>query len=277
MTAALGDFRNYLKSVLNERVSRNPAYSLRSFARQIDLSPSALCEVLKGTKNLSEETATLIARRLGLNTSEQECFRLSALSQRTKRIEVKEEALQRLQELQPSSSTQILATELFRMISDWQHFAILAATELTDFESGAEYLAKRLGISVRGAEAAVDRLIQLEMLEQDKKGRLRKSKRNPRVISDSPSEALRNFHRQTLNKAIESIDTQTPQEKVIGSETFCIDPNQLEEYRKAADEFFEKMLGITARSKVKTEVYHLGVQFFRFTKKKEKINETGSK
>ncbi|MGZ3709759.1 MAG: DUF4423 domain-containing protein, partial [Bdellovibrionota bacterium] len=54
-------------------------------------------------------------------------------------------------------------------------------------------------------------------------------------------------------------------EKFIGSETFGIDPEQLDEAKNAIDRFLTEMAGLSARAKRRTEVYHLGTQFFRLT------------
>lgn len=96
-------------------------------------------------------------------------------------------------------------------------------------------------------------------------GRYRKTIPRPRVESKTPNAALRAFHRQTLGKAIDSLETQGPNEKVIGSETFAIDCDLLPEFRALADHFFNEALALAQKSKNKNQVYHLGVQFFRLT------------
>lgn len=261
------NYRTFLKTELADRISRNASYSMRSFAQALSLSPSALCEVMKGSKNLSEEMALQIARKLRLSSKEQEYFRLMVLLDRAKKPEIKETALQKIRELNPQNTSYDLSIDLFKVISDWYHFAILACLDLKDFEPNSQNLSKKLGISTLDTDLAIDRLLRLEMIEKDTRGKYRKIKLNPRVVSNAPNESLRNYHRQTLQKAIESLTTQNPSEKIIGSETIAIDPKDLEQYRALTEDYFEKVLNLSKKSHSKKEVYHLGIQFFNLSSK----------
>ncbi|MEK7692130.1 MAG: TIGR02147 family protein, partial [Bdellovibrionota bacterium] len=69
-------YRPYLRSVLADRISRNPAYSLRSMASHLGMAPSSFSEVLKGRTGLSLQAAARIARKLGLSEDESEYFAL---------------------------------------------------------------------------------------------------------------------------------------------------------------------------------------------------------
>ena len=59
------DYRLLLKSELASRTNQNPNYSLRAFARDLDLAPSRLSEVLNGKQGLSTQAAEKIAKTLG--------------------------------------------------------------------------------------------------------------------------------------------------------------------------------------------------------------------
>jgi uncharacterized protein (TIGR02147 family) len=170
----------------------------------------------------------------------------------------------------PEIAVNDLGVDQFKMIADWHHFAILASTELSNIEATPENLAKVLGLSLSEVHVAVERLIRLEMLEKDSFGRLRKTLSNPRFISQERNRALRSFHRQTLEKAIESLTVLEPDEKVFGTETFCIDDSQFEEFEELCNQFLDGALALAKKAKTKTQVYHLGVQFFRFSKGKKK-------
>ena len=67
--------------------------------------------------------------------------------------------------------------------------------------------------------------------------------------------------KQMIEKALVSLEGQTPQEKFIGSETLPFDPSQLDEVKELADDFFNKLGNLSAKGKTRTEDYHLGMQF----------------
>ncbi len=269
------NYRTFLKTFLAEKASTNPSYSLRAMALKLKIVPSHLSAVLKGKKNLSAETALQIAARLGLQGKDAEYFCLLVQIEGTKSPSLKQALLQRAQSLSPNHSIHDLSVDHFRIISDWHHFAIMAATELDGFSATSIQLSRALGIALAETELALERLERLEMIEKDGRGIYRKIQGNPRVVSHAPNQALRNYHHQTLQKAIESLEHQSPKEKVIGSETLCIDSRQIDEYRELVEEFFSKALALSKKAKKKDQVYHLGVQFFNLThskKKKEKSN-----
>lgn len=55
--------REVLEKELQERKKINPRYSLRSYAQQLNISASALSEILKGTRALSRTKAQSIVGR----------------------------------------------------------------------------------------------------------------------------------------------------------------------------------------------------------------------
>lgn len=74
----LYDYRQFLVMELSKRNRRNSAYSLRSFARDLGLSPSSLSEIVNRRAGLSPEKASLLAERLKLDPFQQQIFSLSA-------------------------------------------------------------------------------------------------------------------------------------------------------------------------------------------------------
>jgi uncharacterized protein (TIGR02147 family) len=268
------DYRTYLKTVLLERNKQNPQYSLRAMATKLDVAPSYLSAVIKGKKNFSPDKAVLIASKLHLNESEADYFCLLVQLESAKNPTAKESLLRRAQALNPDHNVHDLNVDHFKIISDWHHFAIMRATEMTNFKATATNLAKALGIAEVEVEQALGRLVRLEMIEKCIHGNYRKTVTNPRMSSISPNEALRNFHRQTLQKASESLESQSPKEKIIGSETICIDSDQIESFRELAEEYFSKVLELSKKQKKKDRVYHLGVQFFNFTHSLESKEKT---
>lgn len=260
-------YRTFLREVMAEKARRNPRFSLRAMAKALDLAPGYLSTVLQGGKNLSPEMALRVAKRLGLKAKEAEYFGLLVRWESAKAPEVREGLRDQLERANPRPHQQVrdLSVDHFRIISDWYHFGILAALELGEPPAKPRALAQALGVSLAEVEAALLRLERLEMVEKRPDGEYAKTVAPPRVASFSPNEALRNFHRQTLAKAAESLDSQSPQEKVIGSETLAIDADQVEEFRALADEFFDRALALAAKGRKKDRVYHLGVQFFNFT------------
>ncbi|MCM2278580.1 MAG: TIGR02147 family protein [Oligoflexia bacterium] len=264
------DYRAFLKGVVAQRKRNNPAYSLRAFARQIGIGQSALSQILAGRKNLSLERATQIATKLGLAAVETEYFLVLIQLETAKNVDLKKSLLARARSLNPRHETRDLSVDLFSVIADWYHFAIKNMTGLEGIEFAPAKIAKRLGISKIEAEAAIERLLRLELIEADpaRAGKFRRVESFTLTRSATPNEALRRFHRQMLQKASEALETQTPRERFTGSETFAISEEHLPKAFALADEFLRKIAALSDESQHPTQVYHAGVQFFNLTKER---------
>lgn len=68
------DFRDILKEEHRKRASKNPSYSLRAFARDLDMFPTRLIAVIKGRYGLSPDAALKIADRLSFNVEQKNEF-----------------------------------------------------------------------------------------------------------------------------------------------------------------------------------------------------------
>ncbi len=63
-------FLNYLQQELERRCQKNPRYSLRSFAKFLEIDPSALSKILNGKRPLGKRLIRRFAYRLGLTQEE---------------------------------------------------------------------------------------------------------------------------------------------------------------------------------------------------------------
>ncbi|MGE3973717.1 MAG: TIGR02147 family protein [Bdellovibrionales bacterium] len=271
MILAHTSYRNYLKAVLAERITKNRSYSLRAFAKHLGVSPATLSEVLSAKKNLSSELSIHVANKLGLDETNTAYFYLLVQLEGAKSFELKERLIEQLNHFSPKTDVKDLSLEHFKIISDWYHYCILMMTELRGFDFNVNAISKRLKLSKFEVQAAINRLIQLELLEQDEKNPkiFRRVQGDLIIQSNSKDTAIRKYHRQLLELAMDSIETQTPQEKLIGTEMLTISQDQLQEASQIMESFFKKMVALSKRSKNKKNVYCASVQVFNLTKERE--------
>lgn len=257
-------YRGILKEALAERQGRNPAYSLRSFARDLGIAPSRLSEVLNARRGLSSEAAERIAVKLGLNAQEREQFVLMVdgthARSRARREAATQDLAQRRTETQVQAQT--LSLDAFHLISDWYHYAILELCSCADFEPRLSWIAERLAITPNETELAVERLQRLGLLEiTGDKWKVR----DDVTLSPAgvPSEAVKKFHRQILAKADQALAFQSLDERDFSAITMAIDAGRLPEAKALLKKFrreFAELL--SSGSTTKDRVYNLSLQFF---------------
>jgi uncharacterized protein (TIGR02147 family) len=246
----------------------NPAFSQRAFARKLGVAPGFLNEVLAGKKNLSNQTAFKLAARLELSREETEVFCALVQLELTRDLDARRKIIERLRGLNLDGQVPAdLSVEVFAAIADWYHVAIRNLVELDGARLTPAEAARRLGITELEAELALDRLLKLELIERNEAKPSGYSRTEPHswIESQAPNGALRRFHRQMLAKAMESLETQSNAEKVVATHTLAVPDAAFAEADRLIDEFLLKMAKLAELPGPRTQVYHLGLQYFNLT------------
>lgn len=263
------DYQKMLKRVFDLRRTRNPAYSLRSFARDLKLSPASLSKVLSHQQGLSTLKAKQIASDLQLETREQSRFVDSVVATHSRSETDRKKAEIRLLQYQQETKPEI-EEGAFRVISDWYHLAIVELTRVEGFQPHATWIADTLGISEAEAQRAVERLLSLELLKWEG-DRLIDAQGFAATASDKQSEAIRNFHHQVLRKAIESIEGQSMENRDLSAIVLAFPKSEIPSVKKWIKTFRRNVdARITSSKKKPDSVYALAIQFFELSSSKEK-------
>jgi uncharacterized protein (TIGR02147 family) len=265
------DYREFLKERLAHKISENPRYSLRAMARDFEMGPSTLSEVFSGKLNLSMASARRLAGKLKMKPKAAAYFYELVSLAAEKDPEVKAQILSRVRTLHPKKhETTQLSVELFKQMAEWYHSAILELPSLKTFEFSTENIARVLKISKPQVEVAVTRLLKLGLLEAQDDGSIRRKENAFRVQSAERSSAMRQYYRQMLSKISDSLDTQTPQERLSGYLNLPIHEDSLPEIDKAIDRFFQDLKEVAAKHEHPNHIYHLSLHFINLTKKDSK-------
>lgn len=193
-------FRAVLQESYLRRRGRNPQYSLRAFARDLALSPSRLCEIMKGRESLSRTTAEQVGERLGLTGDERTLFCDMVEAESARSLAVRSAAKRRVETQLVASAPKRLAADEYAFIADWYHLAILEALSLPDVDPTPAAIAKTLGITTPEAAGALRRLESLGLV-RIRGGVVEKLADDVTTTSDVPSAAIRAHHEQMLEKA----------------------------------------------------------------------------
>ncbi len=251
-------YRTIIQEELNFRVKENSSYSLRAFSRDLGISPSQLSEVLKGKIGLSGKKAIQIASKIGLTNNEIELFKSMVEIEHGRSEKIIENAKKVLASKKFSSNFKGLSLDGFKLISDWEHFAILSTMELDDYDGSSAYIAKKLNLNISSVEECIKRLLKLDIID------LRDGKFIPTgemftTTHDIQSSALKKFHKQHLHKSVESIDSIPVEKRDITTMTMAIDESKLPEAKELIRNFRRDLCQFLEKDK-KNNVYNLNIQ-----------------
>lgn len=265
--------RLLLQRELERRCQDNPKYSLRAFARALDLSPTILSLVLSGKRPLSRQSAHKIMNHLLLCPDERAVLLEWANTKPGKRKQPEEMLSDTIAD---DTNIHQMSLDSFALISDWFHLAILSLLEISGARFDARWIARTLGISKIEAEAAMERLQRMGLIERIN-GRWKQATAPIRIGNDVPTAATKKFQRQLLLKAIESIENDPDETRDFSSMTLAMDPAQIPYARKRIRMFRRQLSDELEAMGAPKRVYKLTVQIFPVSRllkeyKKEKSN-----
>lgn len=236
-----------LASEWRKRKTRNGQFSLRAFARFLEMSPSLLSQLLSGKRRLTRKQALKIANRLDFSPAERNRLLIGPYSETAGLLDER----------------RLLEEDQFNLISDWYHYAILGLASLESNSSSPKWISRRLGISEIIATDALRRLKRLKLIEI-KDGSFRQVTKPLDAGWNAPSAALRRHHKQNMDLAKEKIDTVDLSKREYSSITMAANPIQLKKAKDLIAEFKYRLSKILEQGE-RTEVYTLSVQLFPVT------------
>ncbi len=238
--------REYLK-----RRQINSSFSIRAFARFLDLEPATVSQLLSGKRKPSVKFTHKLFLRLEVTPSE--------------RDEILASVVRRGDAEMPLKSYHTIALDSFKLLADWYHYGILELTSVMDFRYDIPWIANQLDISVTEARQAIDRLLRLDLVRVEKETLV---KTNNLVTNDDNglmSTALKTLQRHVLQKALEAIDVVPQDEKDITSMTMAIDESKLPEAKKKIKNFRRQLCQFLEDGN-QTRIYNLGIQIYPISK-----------
>lgn len=253
---------DFLKREFHRRLGHNESYSLRAFARDLDLSPSRLSETMNLKTGVSLPTVEKISTRLKLSKSERIFLRDLYLLEGKKNRGAREVALKNLSKARERTKIKELDTEKFKVIAEWYHAAILQLTDLDQFRPDIEWIAQKLGVAPERARRAVERLFDLGLLFEN--AETGKWEQHPDLMvteSEIPATAIRQYHRQMMQKAFRAIEEAPVERRNIQSMTFAMSSDR---YRDVCDKIQNllKEAWELSEGEAKDSLYAINVQFF---------------
>ena len=246
-------FRSRLQEELVGRCRANPRYSLRAFARMLDISPSALSAMLNGRRPITQKSIERLGLGLSLPAAEIENFKREAAAQRTENLK---------------PAFQPIPLEVFALISDWYHDAILELMKVEAFQPDAKWIANALGISRSEANIAIERLQQVGLIAIREDGRWEDTSAgfSSSLRPQLSSAAARKLQRQILEASIQSLAETPLEQRSHSSMTMAIDPADLPEASARIQEFRRSLCAFLERNGRPKEVYQLSVSLFPASK-----------
>lgn len=245
-----------MKDVLSKKQRENSHYSLRAFARDMDIHPGTLAKVINGERSLPIKNAQGVMNKLKLTPTERTLFMESLLRKKMNIDDIK---------IEPLDTRYIVDESNYKVIAEWEHFIVTDLFDIPTFERTVEDIARRLNIPFNRAEVVVENLIISGLLKKDDEGKLVNVHGPIKTTEDIKSQALQESHKETLKMGLNKLEEIEVELRDFSSMAQAIDLDQLLEAKTIIREFRQKMSALLRNGKNKTEIYQLAIQFYPVT------------
>ncbi len=264
------DFRTFLRASQRRHPQLKRALTTEEWSKRLGYkSPRSVAMVLKARRFPSSELIESFARDLKLNPIRKRYFELLVMKERYKEEkEDLEKINSELESLNIKVPEKIINERVFFPISEWYYLVIRQLVQASDFEENGEWISKRLGskLSPEEARKAVHKMLEHKFLMRDENGALQVvSQESLASTPDVPAQAMKRYLAQMMQRGVEALSEHDSSEREFLALTLRFDADRMPEAKQAIRDF-EKTFNKGFSSKKSTDVFQLGVQFFKHTK-----------
>lgn len=243
----------YLLKEFERRSFANPNYSLRAFARDLEIHSGTLSGILNQRRAVGAKTLAHIMKKLPLTATDKKKI-LSALMMPTP-AEVEKPA--------------ILDEEILSVIKDWEHYAILAYLQLGDkaAKKSPADIAKALRLPQPKFLRALANLEKTGLLKREGNS-LKGTHHSLGTSRGIPSPALREAHSQYIEKAKTALNDFSVNERDITGTTLAVSTKNLPKAKELIRQFRAELSELLEQGET-DDVFRLNIQLFPLTYKKD--------
>jgi uncharacterized protein (TIGR02147 family) len=246
-----------LNTEFKKRASKNPSYSIRSFARDLSIDSSSLSSIMSGKRKIPRSKIEYIACQTCITESELKSFLNSAGQDHISLKNIKSKDFFEVRHE--------VSEHDFANISDIKTYTLLSMLELDDFKYDKVWIAKKLKLDFSSLENKISNLLTVGLVEEIN-GRLVRTKKRTTTSDDVVSKYIAKHHLDTLDLAKEKCVELLPSERYFSTITIPCDPDSITQVKKLIMEFEDKIEAYLRPDK-KKDVFKLSIQFYQATEK----------
>ncbi|MBC7430240.1 MAG: TIGR02147 family protein [Bacteriovorax sp.] len=240
--------RQHLELEFERRCEVNSRYSLRAFARSLDVDSSYLSKFLNNKRILSAKGLNTFAEKLNFP------IELKLKSPKSKSAKPKFTSIN---------------VDQFKLIADWYHYAILELTLTQDFKPDIRWVASTLNISHGEALGAIERLKRLGLLTITEEGRWVCAHNNTTTVHPGTNVALKHMQREILKQAHDALEEVSIEERDQSSITMAIDKLRITEAKNMIKRFRRELMEYLEGGESKDAVFQLSISLFPISHRKK--------
>lgn len=235
--------KKILERKFNELKKKNPAFSLRGFAKKIDIDHTTLSRILRSERQMTALVAEKLIKQLVLNCQEAEYVRDLVQSKSQNR---RNKAWRKHIDIEEAKAN---------VLREWYYGAIATLMLTEGFKLDPTWISSRLRISKETAKRALETMKLLDLYDVTPEGDVLVKQQNlkfePEMISKEIVHGVQAQHLELVMERLKKLDTKGT---FGNSSVFASTPEKMKDMQALLNEFSSDVMGMMEVGE-KTEVY----------------------
>lgn len=271
------DYREFIRDTYNHLKSTE-GVTLRDFARKAGFNTHTfLVNVIENKRSLTTDSASKVARGLGLKPEHRTYLELMVRFGNAKTVDEKNDVYEQMCASMPRSEIRKIGSDYFEIFRNAYVLTIRELVALPDFQNDPKWIARKIHPHITPAQAAraLQTLLDARLLEQGKRGKLEQATADLTTGAEVKSLAVSLYHKQLLGLAETSIDETSAKNRDISSLTVNISKSEFDFIKRRTADFRMEILNFLKKKREdKTAafpeerlraIYYLNMQLFNAT------------
>ncbi len=264
-------YREFLRDFVQSKKNGSKAWSFTVWARQLGLkSSSTLIMLCTGSRAPGPKLMSKLETYFNFSQRESSHFKdLVKLDKLNRRFDASASELQSSIDSDPRLGMLLLKEQSFRVVSEWQYYAIREMTRLKGFRSDPRWIKSNLDSKLSKSEIQqiLRTLVAMGLIERTQDGCLQYREQHVGTRDDQVDMALRSYHNELLRIARDKTESTELWEREISGGCFALASKDLPAAKKMIRRFQREFCEAFETSDADS-VYQLEVAFFPLTKSK---------
>ncbi|HEX2957315.1 MAG TPA: TIGR02147 family protein [Chitinispirillaceae bacterium] len=263
------DYRFFLTDYTDQQKATSRGFSLRSFAQNAGVAASLLNDIISKRQNLTVLTMHKYATTMELGAKETAYFEALVGFNNASTNQEKNRFFGEMVHLRGRSAVKFIDHQQYEYFSEWYHAVVRELVIHAGMGCDAEKISQCIDPVVSPAKVKKSiALLQDLGLIYESDGVWHAS---DKVLSSEyqiRSVALKNYHTGMLERAVESLDKHTSDEREFQGLTLSVSKTTFMQMKNRIRSFSDELLALAASENVvPDEVYQINLQMFPLTKK----------
>lgn len=249
-----------LQREFDKKKEKNLRYSLRVFARHLDIDHSTLSQIFSRKRGLSDKLAHKIASHMTLTHHDKQKFLTSVDTCFARAKKKKAAAAEKMTQITKFNDTVVVLQAPLNTINHWRYIAVY---ELVSNKRATtiSQLVEILKLSIDQTSTIVSHLCELNILSYAE-GQLAATASSVQTLNDIPAEAIVKYHASIAEKAAHSVATHPVLEREFQNLVISFAKDQMPGAKQMIRDFMSEFSTKYYNENPNSEVYSLAVNFF---------------